>query len=266
MANASRPINTNYDFLNVARIKNLPVAQANGEPVVFEQLNAAIEGQAWKDNVRVATQANINLASPGANIDGAAMVLNDRVLARTQTTAAENGVYLWKGAGVPMVRAFDCDTAEKLENATVPVDEGTNAGQSWRQTTVNFTLGTDAVNFVVFGSSAPPASETSQGIVEIATQAEVDAGTDTARVVTPATLANSTFAKRKATADIGNGTATQFAVTHNFGTRDLLVKVYRNASPWDETTVDVEMNTTNQCTIYFSSAPSTDQFRVVIIG
>jgi len=38
--------------------------------------------------------------------------------------------------------------------------------------------------------SPPDASETVKGIVELATQAEVDAGTDTTRVVTPFTLAN----------------------------------------------------------------------------
>lgn len=46
-----------------------------------------------------------------------------------------------------------------------------------------------AINEVEAGGGVDPATETSQGIVEIATQAEANAGTDTARVITPATLA-----------------------------------------------------------------------------
>ena len=42
------------------------------------------------------------------------------------------------------------------------------------------------------GAASPSASETVEGIVETATQAEVDAGTDALRYVTPATLASTT--------------------------------------------------------------------------
>ena len=42
------------------------------------------------------------------------------------------------------------------------------------------------------GAASPSASETVEGIVETATQGEVDAGTDALRYVTPATLANTT--------------------------------------------------------------------------
>jgi len=40
-----------------------------------------------------------------------------------------------------------------------------------------------------FGAAEVPATETVAGIVELATQAEVDAGTDAVRAITPATLA-----------------------------------------------------------------------------
>jgi hypothetical protein len=45
---------------------------------------------------------------------------------------------------------------------------------------------------VVVSRDVVPASETVAGVVELATQAEVDTGTDTTRVVTPATLASYT--------------------------------------------------------------------------
>lgn len=43
---------------------------------------------------------------------------------------------------------------------------------------------------VLGGATVPPASETEAGAVELATQAEVDAGTDTLRAVVPNTLSN----------------------------------------------------------------------------
>ena len=77
-----------------AKINGLPAAVASGQPVTFDQLNVLIEGNAWKDEVRVAATANINLAAPGATIDGATMASGDRFLATAQTAAPENGVYV----------------------------------------------------------------------------------------------------------------------------------------------------------------------------
>src|SRR5574343_1048193 len=105
----SKHILTNMDFNGVARILNLPDAIAAGQPVTFDQLNSAIEGLSWKDNVRVATQGNINLASPGATIDGVTMVSGDRVLVKAQTTQADNGIYIWNGAAVAMTRSLDAN-------------------------------------------------------------------------------------------------------------------------------------------------------------
>ena len=98
-------VNTKLDFGAARRITNLAAGAANGEPVVFEQLAAAIEGIAWKDNARVAGQVNITIAAPGANIDGIAMVVNDRFLAANQTVATENGVYIWTTRSPPPAAA-----------------------------------------------------------------------------------------------------------------------------------------------------------------
>ena len=66
-------------------------------------------------------------------------------------------------------------------------------------------------------------------------------------------------------ADIGDGSATSIAVTHNFGTKDVLVEIYDKAT--DETVIaDVTRTNTNVVTIGFASAPSTDAYRVVVMG
>jgi len=70
---------------------------------------------------------------------------------------------------------------------------------------------------------------------------------------------------RKASANVGNGSATSFAVAHNFGTRDVVVNVYDNAT-WDTVEVDVVRTDTNNVTVSFTTAPSSNAYRVVVIG
>lgn len=252
------------DFGGVSRITNLPNGAGPQEPATVAQLNSAIEGLAWKDSARVSTQGNINLAAPGASINGIAMVSGDRVLVRLQTAASENGIYIWNGDAVAMTRSLDCSTAAELEQAVTTVEEGTNAGTCYRQTVVNATLDTTDLDWAVFGAGAGPASETSSGIVELATQAETDAGSDSARAITPETLANSVYATRKFNAVIGDGAATSYAVTHNLNTRDVEVDVYRNSGNYDTVLVEVQRTSVNSITLLFDVAPASNAFRVLV--
>ena len=64
--------------------------------------------------------------------------------------------------------------------------------------------------------------------------------------------------------NIGDGTNVAYVVTHSLGTRDVQVKVYRNGTPWDEVIVDVAHTSTNTITVSFSTAPTTNQFRVLV--
>ena len=167
-------------------------------------MDSAVEGLAWKDSCRVATQSNLNLSAPGATIDGVTMATGDRVLVRSQTAGSENGIYIWNGSATPATRAADCSTAAELEQAVTTAEEGTSAGASFRQTVVNLTLGSTTVTWTSFGTSAAAASESTAGIAEVATQAETDAGTDDARMVTPLKLATYAGRVRKFATDIGD--------------------------------------------------------------
>lgn len=251
-------------FIGGAKITGLPAAAGNGQPIIYEQFNAGLEGIAWKDSARVATQANLNLASPGATIDGITMASGDRVLVKAQTSQPENGVYIWNGAAVTATRAPDASTSPELEQATITIEEGTNAGTTWRQTQVNFTLDSGNVVWTAFGTSAPSASETTSGTAEIATQAETDTGTDDARMVTPLKMTNWTGRVRKNVTNIGDNSATQIDVTHNFNTRDAQVEVYRNSTPWDSILCDVERPDANTVRLRFATAPTASQFRVIV--
>ena len=257
---------TNLDFAGVGRITSLPDPSSAQDAATKAYVDGAIEGISWKEAVRVASVANINLTSPGSTIDGITMALNDRVLAKDQTDAKQNGIYIWSGAAVQMTRAADASTFAELEQAVVTVEEGTSQGTTYRQTAVNGTVGTDNISWSTFGVAVPDASETTAGKIEVATQSETDAGTDDARAVTPLKLKNYSGRAKRYAATIGDGSATSYAVTHNLGTRDCAVDVYRNSGAYDKVLTDVEHTDANTVTIKFASAPSSNAFRVVVVA
>ena len=57
-----------------------------------------------------------------------------------------------------------------------------------------------------------------------------------------------------------------FTATHNLGTRDVVVAVYSNSSPYGEVEVDVDHTSTNAVTLTFAAAPTAGAYRVVITG
>ena len=91
--------------------------------------------------------------------------------------------------------------------------------------------------------SVADAADDTKGVVELATTAEALAGSDTARAVTPAGLAARSF---KAT--IGDGSDEDIAITHNLGTRDVIVQCY-DASDYKTVIAEVVRTDANNVTI-----------------
>jgi hypothetical protein len=256
---------TDLDFQSVSKVTNLPTPSASGDAASKSYVDSLVEGLAWKDSCRVATQSNLNLASPGATIDGISMASQDRILVRSQSTASENGIYVWNGSAVAATRSLDASTFAELEQAVTTVEEGTSAATTYRQDQINGTIGSSSISWQTFGVAAPAASETTAGVAELATQAETDAGTDDLRIVTPLKLATWSGRIKKYSVAIGDGSATSYTITHNLASRDVHVTVY-NASSYDEVITDVTHATTNTLTIVFASAPASNAYRVVVVG
>ena len=63
---------------------------------------------------------------------------------------------------------------------------------------------------------------------------------------------------------VGDGTATTFTITHNLATRDLVVSISENTSPYGVINTSWEATTANMITIYFDTAPASDSVRVSI--
>lgn len=62
------------------------------------------------------------------------------------------------------------------------------------------------------------------------------------------------------------GGATSEVITHNLGTRDAIVQVFRSTAPYDQVELDIEMTTTNTTTLRFATPPGAGEYRVVIQG
>jgi hypothetical protein len=262
----ARKFFTDIDLQSTSKVINVPTPSAAGDAVPKSYVDSAVEGLAWKDSARVGTQSNLNLSSPGSTIDGVTMASQDRVLVRNQSTQSQNGIYVWNGSAVAMTRSLDASTFAELEQAIITVEEGTDAGTTWRQTQVNGTIDSSNVLFTSFAAAAPAASESTAGIAEIATQAEVDAGTDDARIITPLKLANWSGRLRKVSSDVGDGSNTSYTVTHNLNTRDVVVRVFPNSGQYDDVEVDVQRTGVNTVAVVFATAPASNAYRVVVLG
>ena len=110
--------------------------------------------------------------------------------------------------------------------------------------------------------SIADASETVKGAVELATTAEVITGTDTVRAVTPAGV-EAHYDSKNFAGDVGDGSATSYAITHSLETLDVIVQVYEKSSGATVFT-DVERTDTDTVTLIFASAPASNAYRVLV--
>lgn len=132
------------------KITNLADGVADQDAVNLRQLTNAVNGIDWKESARVATTANINLASAPSIIDGVTLNSGDRILVKDQTALSENGIYVFNGAGSALSRSLDADEdSEVTAMMTVGVSEGSNhADQVWTVTSNDpLVVGTDDIVF-----------------------------------------------------------------------------------------------------------------------
>lgn len=129
-----------------------------------------------------------------------------------------------------------------------------------------FTVNAQGQLTAAAGVAVRTSSETQTGIVELATNAETVTGTSTTLATHPAgvkaaiddAIGNTGFA-----ASVGNGTLTSIAVTHNLGTRDVIVQLYDNTT-YDTVFVDVFRTDANTVTLTFATAPAANAYRVLV--
>jgi hypothetical protein len=83
-------------------------------------------------------------------------------------------------------------------------------------------------------------------------------------VLTNTVAIDSSVVVSKYATNVGDGSATSYTITHNLGTRDVIVSVYEGSGSYAEVICDVNHATTNTITLLFSVAPTLNQYRVVV--
>lgn len=224
----------------------------------------AIEGRKWLTAIRVMATANVNISNGlenGDTVDGVTLATGDRVYLPSQTTGSENGVYVVVASGAA---SRSSETGAQLANHAFLVLEGTaNHDTQWVITNDSITLGTTTIAISQISSGSVPDADTStKGKVELATQAETQAKTDTVRAVTPSGLADFT---RKYSASISSSTgATVSAATHGLGaTSDLQVTLFEGSGPYVPVDASISIASSGDVTWATNSLLTG---RIVIIG
>ena len=134
----------------------------------------------------------------------------------------------------------------------------------------------DLIDGLNVGTGSNTGDETSatlsnEGIAFLASQAEVNAGTNTSKIITPSRLRSTLGITASLTTTltfsgtIGNGSLTSIPVTHSIGNQFVQASVY-DVSSTDKVECEIELTSASVTTFKFNVAPTSNQYRVVITG
>jgi hypothetical protein len=202
--------------------------------------------------------------------DGTTPSLNDRILVKNQTTTSQNGIYTLTTVGSGstnwvLTRATDFDSSVEIAGGDFTfVDNGTTlANTGWVQVDEVTTVGTDPIVFQQFSGAGTYVA--GDGLLLTGNSFSAVAGSGI--TVSGAGIAiDTSVVVRKYAANVGDGSATSYTITHNLNTKDVQVTIYDNSSPYAEVICDVQHTSTSAVTLLFSIAPTSNQYRVVVQG
>ena len=192
-----------------------------------------------------------NLITPGdLTVTGNLTVSGSTTYINTETIElADNVIVLNSNA-----------TGSASENAGIEVERGDDANVSirWNESSNKWEFTNDGSIY------AEIASASVVSLIDgrlVTAESEID----TLQSQVSALASASSTLTDKVSTNVGNGAATSFAISHNLGTRDVVVNVYDNTT-YDTVEVDVVRTDTNTVTVSFAVAPGSNAYRVVIIG
>ena len=273
--------------LNNYKITNLATPTLSTDAATKAYVDGVAEGLHIHAASYAATTANLNAtysngtAGVGATLtnagtqaafatDGVSPSINARILVKNQTTTSQNGIYTLTTVGTVstnwvLTRATDFDTAAEISGGDFTfVDAGsTLANTGWVSVDEVTTVGTDPIVFQQFSGAGTYTAST--GVLLTGTNfTGVVVASGGLSVGASGFELDTTIAVRKYAANVGDGTATTYTVSHNLGTKDVIVSVYDNSSPYAELICDVQHTSTTAITLLFSVAPTSNQYRVVV--
>lgn len=264
------PLTANLS-LNSNRIVNLSDPTGPQDAATKNYVDLAIQGTPQKPSANYATVAALpantyNNGSSGVgatltananallSVDGSAVAVGDLILVKNESVGANNGLYVVTIAGnganpYILTRHADMDSASEFRGGVVAIQSGTvNSGSLWMGTASGaVTVGTTSIVFV-----------------ELNKAADLQAGSGI--TLSGNTVSLSANVPRKFTANIGDGSTTSITVNHALASRDCTVTVYTNGSPFDVVYPDVQLTDANNIALIFAIPPTTNQYRVIVVG
>jgi hypothetical protein len=232
----------------------------------------------------IATMTVIGRVSAGSGDPEQITLINDNTLATATSTniATAGSIKAYVDNRIASIGNLEGGFAAGSASNFPTGSGGTKSGDYWYVTTAGTVQGvilnvgdvlvatvdnastTDPSQWIFLESNRDQATETVKGVAEIATQSEVNTGTDDERIVTPLKL--KTYLDNRTggyAANIGNASATSFAVTHNLNTIDVVAQVKDNTT-LDLVITDIVITDANTVTVSFASAPALNAYRVII--
>jgi hypothetical protein len=236
-------------------------------------------GQVIKGSVRAAVTANVNIASPGATLDGLTAANGEIFLLTAQSTGTQNGPYVFNGSGSAMTRATNWDTsAEAALGSYWIVREGSKADNFAILTNdTAITLGTTTPAFA-FISSTGATYVGGAGLVLTGTTFDVGAGTGIS-VAADSVGIDTTVVGRKVTGVIPTTTSGIFSVSgaavtinhalNNWGA-SLTLRYYTSPGSGNTQGAKLEADDVasdaNNIVLTLPGAPAANQYVVSIVG
>lgn len=225
-------------------------------------------------------------ANTAAELNGAAVFINEGT-ANADTSYTQNATIATLGT--------DAVTWAQFAAATGPAAAGTLTGTTLASNVVTSSLtsvgtlanltvtnpitgsvtgnaGTVTTNANLTGDVTSSGNATTlatvNGNVGTFTSVTVNAKGLVTAATSPTTLAGYgiTDAVKKYSTDIGDGSTTSIVVTHNLGTRDVTFNIRETSGSYNVWMPDVQITSTNTITLIWAVAPTTNQFRCVVMA
>jgi hypothetical protein len=139
--------------LNSQKITSLATPTADSDAATKAYVDSVVQGLDIKDSVKAASTANLTLSGT-QTVDGVALVADDRILVKDQTTGSQNGIYIV--AVGSWARSADFAVGEDEAGAFCFVEQGTIASENGYACTNNKgsgVVGTDALVFAQFSGA-----------------------------------------------------------------------------------------------------------------
>lgn len=243
----------NGGFIADANGNELLVFDTTTSAVNYLKLTNSIAGEAVTLSSLGSTNASLNLVSNGT---GTVQVNGDQIVTLTAAQTLTNKTLTTPVLTTPTIANFSSATHDHLDN-----EGGGTLTDAVFTTAIGTTKGgtgltSYALGDIIYGSGVNTLAKLA-GNTTTTTKMLVQTGNGT---VSSAPL----WTKFEHQQTIGDGTNTDYVITHNLNSRGVKISVWRTTTPYDEVDYYAEKTTLDTVTLKFNRVITADEFSISI--